>query len=372
MKFEFAIKLFVLAILGCLLAFKPSRADVRIKDIVSLQGVRANQLIGYGLVVGLSGTGDSLRNSPFTESSMKAMLDRLGIGQSEVSMRTKNVAAVLVTADLPAFANPGMKVDVTISSIGDATALRGGTLMFTPLYGGDGDIYASAQGGLVVTGFAAEGDAATITSNVPTNARIPNGAIVEIGAPGKLNAESTLVLQLTNPDFDTVVEITDAINKYSIKRFGKKLAKERDSLSIEVMAPGKVSNTRFFAEIGRLRVTPDTPAKIIVDERTGTVIIGANVKISEVAITHGGLTVSVAETPETSQPLPFSQGETVVTPNTLVDAFEDGSALGIIEGPSLEKLVKGLNLMGAKPTGIIAILQGIKSAGAVHADIIVQ
>lgn len=348
------------------------QANVRIKDIVSLQGVRENQLIGYGLVVGLNGTGDSLRNSPFTENSLKAMLDRLGIGQSNVGMRTKNVAAVVVTAKLPAFANPGLKIDVTVSSIGDASGLRGGTLLLTPLYGADGEVYAASQGALIVSGFSAEGDAASVVTNVPTTGRIPGGASVETAAPGNLNDEKKLVLQLTNPDFNTVISITDRINQYTKRRFGRKLARERDQLSLEIVAPKTITNARFFANIGNLTVRPDTPARIIVDERTGTVIIGANVKVSKVAITHGGLTVSITELPRISQPEPFSDGVTAVEPNTLLTVQEDGSAIGIVEGPDLQQLVKGLNMMGAKPTGIIAILQGIKSAGAIQAELVVQ
>jgi len=349
-----------------------SQADVRIKDIVSLQGMRENQLIGYGLVVGLNGTGDSLRNSPFTESSMKSMLDKLGIGQRDISMRTRNVAAVLVTASLPAFANPGLKIDVTASSIGDSSSLRGGTLVFTPLYGGDGEIYAAAQGSLVVGGFSAEGEAAQITSNVPTTARIPDGATVEVSAPGNLNREKKLVLQLVNPDFNTSIAITDVINKYTSKNYGKKLARERDNLSVEIVRPENISNARFFAAIGNLMIVPDTPARIVIDERTGTVIIGANVKVSRVAITHGGLTISVTELPKTSQPLPFTDGQTNVDPDTVINVIENGSSIGIVDGPDLIQLVKGLNMMGAKPTGIIAILQGIKSAGAIQAELVVQ
>ena len=347
-------------------------AQVRIKDIVALQGVRENQLLGYGLVVGLNATGDSLRNSPFTEASMKSMLDQLGIGRSNDDFRTKNVAAVLVTAKLPPFANKGTRIDLNISSIGDASSLRGGTLIFTPLFGGDGKIYASAQGGLVVSGFSAEGEAAEVSSSNPTAARIPNGGIVETPAPGNLNDEDFLILQLSNPDFDTAIAIVDRINEFARRTYNQKLATEIDHQSVVVNIPKSVSPTRFYASLGRLTIEPDTPARIIVDERTGTVIIGSRVKVSTVAITHGGLTVSVAEFPEVVQPLPFSEGETAVEPNTEIRISEDGSALGIVQGPDLQQLVNGLNMMGAKPTGIIAILQGIKSAGALQAELIVQ
>ena len=347
-------------------------ADVRIKDIVGLQGVRDNQLLGYGLVVGLNATGDSLRNSPFTEAAMKSMLDQLGVGRSNNDFRTRNVAAVLVTGKLPAFANKGTRIDVNISSIGDASSLRGGTLVFTPLFGGDGKIYASAQGGLVVSGLAAEGDAATVTQSNPTAARIPNGAIVESPAPGNLNDEDFLILQLSNPDFDTAVAIVDRINAFTQGKYNQALASEVDHQSVIVNVPKNVTPTRFYAALGRLEIKPDTPARIVVDERTGTVIIGSDVKVSKVAITHGGLTVSVNELPEVVQPLPFSDGVTAVEPNTDIYVAEEGGAVGIVDGPNLQQLVNGLNMMGAKPTGIIAILQGIKSAGALQAELIVQ
>ncbi|MBO6814741.1 MAG: flagellar basal body P-ring protein FlgI [Rhizobiaceae bacterium] len=347
-------------------------SDVRIKDVVELQGVRDNQLLGYGLVVGLNATGDSLRNAPFTEASIKAMLDQLGIGRTSDEFRTRNVAAVMVTAKLPAFANKGTRIDVNVSSIGDASSLRGGTLVFTPLYGGDGKIYASAQGGLVVSGFSVEGDAADVDSSTPTAARVPNGAIVEMPAPGSLNDEKLLVLQLSNPDFDTAIAIVDRINQHTLRKYNRKLAEEVDHRSIAVHVPPGISTTRFYASFGQLTVKPDTPARIVVDERTGTVIIGSKVTVSEVAITHGGLTVSVTELPEVSQPLPFSEGETVVTPNTQIEVFEEPGSLGIVDAPTLQQLVNGLNMMGAKPTSIIAILQGIKSAGALQADLVVQ
>lgn len=365
--------LFVLAI-ACMIGAAESRAasEVRIKDVVSLQGARENQLIGYGLVVGLNGTGDRLRNAPFAESSIRSMLDQLGIGLNSAEIRTRNVAAVMVTAELPPYSNKGMRIDVNVASIGDASSLRGGTLIFSPLYGGDGRIYASAQGRLVVSGFQAEGDAAEVSENTPTAARIPNGAIVETPAPGNLADERILVLNLANPDFDTAVAITDRINDYTSTRYHQNLAHEVDQQSIQVTVPAAASPARFFAEIGRLTVMPDAPARIIVDERTGTVIIGANVRVSRVAITHGGLTVSVVERPRASQPNPFSDGETVVLPDSQIGVFQQEATVGIVDGPDLQQLVNGLNMMGATPSAIIAILQGIKSAGALQADLVVQ
>ncbi|MEM7289375.1 MAG: flagellar basal body P-ring protein FlgI [Pseudomonadota bacterium] len=360
----------------CLLALSSlstiAEARVRIKDIVDIQGARDNQLLGYGLVVGLSGTGDSLRNSPFTEASIKSMLDQLGIGRTSDDLRTRNVAAVLVTAKLPAYANKGTRIDANISSLGDASSLRGGTLVFTALYGANGEIYASAQGGLVVSGFSVEGDAASAESNTPTAARIPNGVVVEKAAPGNLNDEEFLVLQLSNPDFNTAISIVDRINRHTLSKYRRKLAREVDHRSVFVEIPKSVSSARFYAEFSTFTVEPDIPARVIVDERTGTVIIGSEVKISKVAITHGGLSVNINEFPQASQPLPFSDGVTVVEPNTEIIVNEANSAIGIINGPDLNQLVQGLNMMGAKPSNIIAILQGIKSAGALQADLVVQ
>ena len=349
-----------------------SAGAIRLKDLVEFDGVRGNDLVGYGLVVGLNGTGDGLRNSPFTEEIMSNILERLGVNVNGEDFRPKNVAAVLVTAKLPAFANKGTRIDVNVSSLGDAASLRGGTLVFTALYGGDGEIYASAQGALVVSGFSAEGDAASVESNTPTAARIPNGAVVEKPAPGDLNDEQFLVLQLANPDFNTAVSITDRINKYTVSKYRKKLAREIDHRSIFVEIPKSVTSTRFYAAFSQFTIEPDIPARVIVDERTGTVIIGSEVKISRVAITHGGLSVNINEFPRASQPLPFSDGVTVVEPDTEIVVNEDDSTIGIIEGPDLNHLVQGLNMMGAKPSNIIAILQGIKSAGALQAELIVQ
>ncbi|MCC0019915.1 MAG: flagellar basal body P-ring protein FlgI [Nitratireductor sp.] len=350
----------------------PAHSEVRIKDVVSIQSERPNQLIGYGLVIGLNGTGDSMRNAPFSDASMRSMLDQLGIGISSGDIRTKNVAAVLVTANLPAYANKGTRIDVNISSIGDATSLRGGTLVFTPLYGGDGEIYASAQGGLIVSSFQAEGDAASVTSNTPTAARIPNAGIVERSAPGSFSDEKLLVLALSNPDYETAVEIADSINEYTGRSFGTKLAREVDNRSVEVKVPNGTTPARFYAAIGKLLVTPDTPARVVVDERTGTVIIGEAVKVSKVAITHGGLTVSVSERPTVSQPNPFSKGVTAEEPRTDIYAGQDPSKLNIVDGTDLRQLVNGLNVMGADAAAIIAILQAMRTAGALQAELIVQ
>ncbi len=347
-------------------------AAVRIKDVVALQGMRDNQLVGYGLVVGLQGSGDTLRNSVFTEQSLQSMLDKMGVNVRGGTLRTRNVAAVIVTADIPAFVNRGSRIDVTVSSLGDATSLMGGTLVLTALNGPDGMTYAVAQGQLSVTGFAAVGQAETLTQGVPTAARIPNGAMVEREIPGRFADIGPLVLELKNPDFKTAILITDAINAHSKQRFGKALAQERDYRSIVLTRPGAMGAARFMAEIGDLLIDPDVPARVIIDARTGTVVIGQDVQISTVAVTHGNLSVRITEAPQVSQPSPLSRGTTVVTPQTTIGAEQSGGQIAIIEGPSLRKLVRGLNQIGLKPTGIIAILQAIKSAGALQAELVIQ
>jgi len=347
-------------------------AATRIKDMTTVQGVRPNQLIGYGLVVGLNGTGDSLRNSPFTEQSLQSMLDAMGVNVRNANPRTKNVAAVMVTAELPPFAGRGSRIDVTVSSLGDATSLAGGSLVLTPLSGADEAIYAVAQGPIAVTGFAAQGKAESLSQNVPTSGRVPNGALVEREGVGSFDDERTLMLELRNPDFGTAVHITDAINVYSRKRYGMKAALERDLRTVMLVKPARVGAARFLAEVGDLLTEADGPARVVIDERTGTVVIGRDVQISTVAVSHGSLTVRVTETPKVSQPLPFSEGETVVTPETTITANQEGANLAIMGGTNLETLVRGLNMMGLRPTGIIAILQAIKSAGALQADLVVQ
>ncbi|WJH38989.1 flagellar basal body P-ring protein FlgI [Aliirhizobium terrae] len=348
-------------------------ADVaRIKDIASLQSGRDNQLIGYGLVVGLQGTGDSLRSSPFTDQSMRAMLQNLGISTQGSQSNAKNVAAVMVTANLPPFASPGSRMDVNVSSMGDATSLRGGTLVMTSLTGADGQIYAVAQGSLIVSGFTAQGQAATLTEGVTTAGRVPNGAIIERELPSKFRDGVNLVLQLRNPDFSTAVRIADTVNAHASRRYGGPIADARDSQEVVIQKPKSADLTRLMAEIENLAVETDTPAKVVVNERTGTIVIGADVKVSRVAVSYGTLTVQVSETPQVIQPEPFSRGETAVQPMTDIMAMKDGGQVAILNGPDLRTLVAGLNSIGVKPDGIIAILQGIKSAGALQAELVLQ
>src|SRR5436190_4944564 len=361
----------LLAALGCLLGWQ-AQAATRIKDIISVQGVRANQLVGYGLVIGLNGTGDTLRNSPFTQQSLQSMLDRMGINVRNANARTRNVAAVIVTADLPAFAGKGARIDITVSSLGDATSLAGGSLILTPLIGADNQIYAVGQGPLAVAGFASGGKAETLTQGVPTTGRIPNGALVEREAPGRLTDEKALVLELRNPDFNTAVNVADAINAHTVTRYGVKVARENDLRTITVNRPFFINSTRLLADIGELAVETDVPARVVIDERTGTIVIGKDVQISTVAVAHGNLTVRVTESARVSQPLPFSKGETTVAPETTIIADQKGGNFAIVRGTNLQTLVAGLNRIGLKPNGIIAILQAIKSAGALQADLVVQ
>jgi flagellar P-ring protein FlgI len=344
----------------------------RIKDIAQLQSSRDNQLVGYGLVIGLNGSGDSLRNSPFTEQSIRAMLENLGIATQGGQARARNVAAVIVTANMPPFVEAGSRIDITVSSLGDAASLQGGQLVMTPLRAADGDIYAVAQGSVLVSGFSAQGQAETLTQGVPTSGRVPNGAIVERQVAARFDDLGTLVLQLRNPDFSTAVRVTDAINHYTSARFGQRLASEKDARTVVVQKPAKISAARFYAELENLAVESDSPARVIVDERTGTIVIGQDVRISRVAISHGTLTVRITETPRVVQPEPFSRGETAIEPYTTIEADQAGGPIAVLDGPDLQTLVSGLNRIGVKPDGIIAILQGIKSAGALQAELVIQ
>lgn len=367
------------AALLCLIC-APALASVRIKDITSARGVREYQLLGYGIVVGLQGTGDTLRNAPFTEQSLSSMLDRLGInvrggpngGGGNNQMRTRNLAAVMVTATLPPFAGWGSTLDVTVSAMGDATSLMGGTLVLTSLSGIDGNIYAMAQGPIAVSGFAVAGQNESLTHGVATVGRVPNGATIEREPPRPAAENGTLVLELRNPDFETAVRIADVINKYSQQKYRRKMAHERDSRSVALTGSPNMGATRLLAEIGELRVEPSTPARVVIDERTGTVVIGQDVQISPIALTHGGLTVRINETPEVSQPAPFSNGRTTVTSQTRITVTEEMGQVATLQGPTLRTLVRGLNQIGLKPTGIISILQAIKTAGALQADLVIQ
>ncbi|MFD2236363.1 flagellar basal body P-ring protein FlgI [Aureimonas populi] len=347
-------------------------AGVRIKDVTTVKGVRENQLVGYGLVIGLQGSGDSLRNSPFTQQSLQSMLDRMGVNVRSANPRTRNVAAVVVTAELPAFAGHGSRIDVTVSSLGDASSLMGGTLIMTPLYGADGEIYAVAQGPLAVSGFTGEGVNETLTQGVPTAGRIPSGALIEREVSRPDVESPVITMEMRNPDYRTVIRVVDAINAFAKARYGKPVAREQDIRTVTLTRPADFSSTRFLAEIGDITIEPDQTARVVIDERTGTIVIGKDVQISTVAVTHGSLTVRITDMPVISQPEPFSDGQTVVTADTVVDAAQEGGQLALVQGANLDSVVRGLNRLGLRPTGIIAILQAIKSAGALQADLVVQ
>ncbi|PWC37830.1 flagellar basal body P-ring protein FlgI [Azospirillum sp. TSO35-2] len=347
----------------------PAAAQTRVKDLVTFDGVRRNQLVGYGLVVGLNGTGDRLINAPFTEQSLKGMMERLGINTRGETLRTRNAAAVMVTASLQPFSRQGTSVDVTVSALGDATSLLGGTLVVTPLLGADGEAYAVAQGPLSVSGFSAGGAAATVTKGVPTTARIANGAIVERELKHALNDIGAVRMALRNPDFTTANRIADAVNA----RLGSGNARVLDLSTVDVRIVGAyVGNvSRLIGEIEQLQVRPDAVARVVVDERSGTIVIGDDVRVSRVAITQGNLTVRVVEAPQVSQPQPFSNGSTVVVPRTDVQVQEGNGRQFVTVGGnvSLQQLVNGLNALGVGPRDMVAILQAIKAAGALHADL---
>ncbi len=347
----------------------PAFALSRIKDLANVEGVRQNQLVGYGLVVGLNGTGDTLNNTPFTKQSLQAMLERLGVNTRGSTLRTANVAAVMVTANLPAFATQGTRLDVTVSALGDAKSLQGGTLLVTPLLGANGEVYAVAQGSVAIAGFQAEGEAAKITRGVPTVGRISNGALIEREVDFKLNTQKALRLALRNPDLTTARRIAAAINDF----LGADTAEPTDPATVHIHVPGKYRGNmiQLLTEIEQLRVEPDHTARVVIDERSGIIVMGKDVRVSTVAVAQGNLTVTISEQPQVSQAQPFSQGETVVVPRTAVKVDTgDAAKLAVVkEGVTLRELVDGLNALGIGPRDLISILQAIKAAGALQADI---
>jgi flagellar P-ring protein precursor FlgI len=358
----------VAALVALAAAVAPSAGASRIKDLANVEGVRQNQLIGYGLVVGLSGTGDSLNNAPFTKQSLQAMLERMGVNIRGAQLRTGNIAAVMVTANLPAFSTQGTRIDVTVSALGDAKSLQGGTLLVTPLLGADGNVYAVGQGSVAIGGFQAEGDAAKITRGVPTVGRIANGAIIEREIDFALNRLTHVRLALRNSDFTTARRIAAAVNDF----IGGPTAEPLDPSTVQLTVPpsyrGKV--VALLTEIEQLQVEPDLGGKIVIDERSGIIVMGRDVRVSTVAVAQGNLTVTISETPQVSQPAPLSRGQTAVVPRTRIGVQEDGKKLALVkEGMSLQQLVDGLNALGIGPRDMIAILQAIKAAGAIQADI---
>ena len=345
---------------------------VRIKDLVEFDGVRGNDLVGYGLIVGLNGTGDGLRNAPFTEEIMVNILERLGVNVTGEQFRPENVAAVIVTAVLPPFARQGGRIDVTVSAIGDADSLMGGTMVMTPLTAADGEIYAVAQGSVIAGGVAAEGDGAAVVQGVPTAGAIPSGARVEREVDFQFNSLREVRLALRSPDFTTAARIEQAINA----DFGQRVAVMLDSgtVALDVTATRTPSPAHAMSRVENILVEPERRARVVVDQRSGTIVMGEDVRISTVAVAQGNLTLRIDERPIAVQPNPFAEGETVILPRTDV-AIEEQQATGLAElpaGTSLSDVVSGLNALGVSPREMIDILNAIQAAGALHAEFIVR
>jgi len=343
-------------------------ATARIKDIVDIEGIRDNQLVGYGLVVGLNGTGDSLNNSPFTKQSLQAMLERLGVNTRGENMRTANVAAVMVTANLPAFSTQGSRLDVNVSALGDASSLQGGTLLVTPLLGADGEVYAIAQGSVTINGFKAAGDSAMVISGVPTTGRISSGGLIEREIGFQLGAQRSLRLALRNPDLTTARRIALSINDF----IGSPAATPEDPATIRIHLPHGFNGNivDLLTDIEQLVVETDQPAKIVIDENSGIIVMGQDVRVSTVAVAQSNLTVTIAESPTVVQPAPLSLGETTIEPRTDLAVQTTDSRLAVVpETVTLQELVDGLNALGINPRDLIAILQAIKASGALQAEI---
>ncbi|MCH8189092.1 MAG: flagellar basal body P-ring protein FlgI [Proteobacteria bacterium] len=362
-----------LVLLATTVGAEPAQAASRIKDIVTFEGVRDNLLVGYGLVVGLNGTGDSLSNSPFTRQSLESMLERLGVNIRNSKLNSKNVAAVIVSATLPPFSRQGSRIDVTVSTLGDSKSLLGGTLLVTPLIGADGQVYAVAQGSTVVGGFAAGGDGASIVKGVPTSGRIPSGGIIEREIEFDLSNASELNISLRNPDLTTAGRIAKAINTL----LKVPAAVVLDPGTVLLTTPPAYANNMvgLLTDVEQLSVEPDQLARVVIDETTGVIVIGDKVRVDTVAIAQGNLTIRVTETPQVSQPSPFAQqGTTVTVPRTDIEVDEQsGQGLVLVKsGVSLQDLVDGLNALGIGPRDLISILQTIKAAGALQAEIVVM
>lgn len=355
----------VLLVAGVVLQPVESSA-ARLKDIASFSGVRTNELVGYGLVVGLAGTGDGT-SSTFTLQSMSNMLQKMGVEASTTTLKPKNVAAVMVTAKLPVSAKPGSPIDVTVSSLGDAKSLLGGMLLITPLKGLDGRVYAVAQGALTIGGFTASGEAATAQKNIPTVGRIPNGAVVERGTPFNFNDQHNMTLNLSVRDFGTTMQVVNKINA----TMGGDFASAKDISTVELALPDQFRGNMvpLMASLENLDITPGGKARVVVDEKTGTVVLGQDVKLSKVAVAHGNLQIVVSESQDVSQPGPFSDGTTVVTPKTDLAVNEQNNPLMLMEGATLQELVDGLNAIGAAPRDLISIIRALKAAGSLHAEV---
>ncbi len=353
----------------CSLFICDANAASRIKDIADFEGIRDNQLVGYGLVVGLNGTGDNIKSVDFTRESLISMLDKIGINARGGQIKSKNIAAVMVTANLPPFSRQGSRIDVMVSALGDAKNLQGGTLLVTPLVGADGAVYAVAQGQIAVGAMAARGANQSVSKGVPTSGRIPSGAIIENEIPFELESLKTITIALRNPDFTTARRVSDAVNAM----LGTVAAKAIDPATVELDIPAKYRGkvVDLMTKVEQLQIQPDQMAKVVIDESSGIVVIGKEVKINRLAIAQGNLTIKITEVPLVSQPLPFTNGETFATTTTLIDVDEDKDAkLTVLDtGISLQDLVDGLNSLGVTPRDLISILQAIKASGALQAEI---
>ena len=364
-------RLVLLPLLALFLAAAPVRAE-RVEDLATIAGVRSNQLVGYGLVVGLDGTGDQTSQTPFTIQSIENMLAKFGVTvPANTNPMLKNVAAVTVHASLPPFAKPGQTIDITVSSIGNASSLRGGSLIMTPLSGADGQVYAMAQGSILVSGFGVEGkDGSSITVNIPSSGRIPNGATVERAVPNSFDSTPFVTLNLDTPDFTTAARLTDAINKL----LGPDTAQALDAISVRVRAPADPSQRiAYVSTLERLDIDPAAPpAKVIINSRTGTVVISSEVKVMAAAVASGSLTVTITERSDVSQPNAFSNGTTTVTPRSTLDVRQDKAHMfEFPAGVNLDEIVRAVNSVGAAPGDLVAILEALKEAGALRAQLIV-
>ena len=361
----------VFSIIGAvfLLAGGQAAASSRIKDIADFEGVRENQLVGYGLVVGLNGTGDNIKSINFAKESLISMLDQLGINARDGQLKSKNIAAVMVTASLPPFARQGSRIDVMVSAMGDAKSLQGGTLIATPLSGANGEVYAVAQGQIATGSVSAQGNNASVTRGVPTSGRIANGAIIENEIDFALDSLKNIRIALRNPDFTTARRISDAINAM----LGQPASKALDPATVDLQIPQEYEDKviDLMTKVEQLQVQPDQLAKVVIDESSGIIVIGKDVKINRLAIAQGNLTIKISEIPMVSQPLPFSNGTTVTQNVTAIDVNEEvNSRLSVLDtGVNLQELVDGLNALGVTPRDLISILQAVKASGALQADI---
>jgi flagellar P-ring protein precursor FlgI len=364
----------VLAIVLTLLGVAPQAHAERVKDIATVAGVRSNQLVGYGLVVGLDGTGDQTSQAPFTIQSIRNMLAKFGVTiPSNVNPQLKNVAAVVVHAELPPFTKAGQTIDITVASIGNAGSLRGGSLLMTPMRGIDGEVYAIAQGAMAVSGFGANGkDGSRISVNVPSSGRIPNGATVEREVQNNFAQTPNVVLNLNAPDFTTAARLAEGINK----KLGDGTAEAVDAVSVKVAAPVDPNHRiAYVSTLEAIEIEPgDAPARVIINSRTGTVVIGSHVRVSEAAVAHGSLSVTITERQDVSQPAPLSRGgETVVTPRSTIEIQQPEQARMFVfnAGVNLDEIVRAVNQVGAAPGDLVAILEALKAAGALRAELIV-